>query len=265
MNILKNPGLPQPPAGHALLHPSCVPRLPALDISAQPHHENSAGSRASCTLPSPRREPALSHDAFVALRLGETHHIISENYAYKTDAYYTILQHELEGQAVKPASSDVLDISVVPLCLERAHLQGIPVCDWGISQGYVPVPSILYGINYFASTAAYCVVRDNNQAKEAVRHLTNCGKYPFCYQKLPPGATISSCAAVFGRTSKAPATVEEIARQVYDLFTIPLVTMVLVDDGETVRLSSLSPARFSRLSPGERSLLAAYLNHQVFL
>jgi hypothetical protein len=223
------------------------------------------GSQASCILPGPKREPALSRDAFVALRLGETNHIISENYAYKTDAYYTILQHELEGRAVKPASNDVLDISVVPLCLERARLHGIPVCDWGISQGYVPVPSILYGINYFASTAAYCVVRDNTRAKEAVRHLTNCGKYPFCYQKLPAGATISSCAAIFGRTSCAEGEVEEIARQVYDLFSIPLVTMILVDDGATVRLSSLSPTRYSRLSPGERSLLASYLNHHLFL
>jgi hypothetical protein len=249
-----------------MLHASCVPRLPASGIAAPPLHADPAGSHAGCILPAPRREPALSRDAFVALRLGETHHIISENYAYKTDAYYTILQHELEGLAVKPASRDVLDISVVPLCLERARLQGIPVCDWGISQGYVPVPSILYGINYFASTAAYCVVMDNTQAKEAVRHLTNCGKYPFCYQKLPPGATISSRAAVFGRTSRAPAAaVEEIARQVYELFAIPLVTMVFVDDGETVRLSSLAPTRYSRLSNEERSLLAAYLNHQVFL
>ena len=265
MNIPSNPGFAQPPAGHALLHPSCVPRLPALGIAAPALHADPPGSQASCILPGPKREPALSRDAFVALRLGETNHIISENYAYKTDAYYTILQHELEGRAVKPASNDVLDISVVPLCLERARLHGIPVCDWGISQGYVPVPSILYGINYFASTAAYCVVRDNTRAKEAVRHLTNCGKYPFCYQKLPAGATISSCAAIFGRTSCAEGAVEEIARQVYDLFSIPLVTMILVDDGAAVRLSSLSPTRYSRLSPGERSLLAAYLNHQVFL
>jgi hypothetical protein len=232
-----------------------VPSIPAQSPAIHP----------GCGPLAARREPSLIKDAYIELRLGGTHHIISENYAYKTDAYYTILQHELEGRRVKPASSDVLDMTVVPLCLERAHLQGIPVCDWSISQGYVPVPAILYGINYFASTAAYCVVQDNNQAKEAVRHLTNCGKYPFCYQKLSPGATISSRAAVFGRTSRAPGAVEEIARQVYDLFAIPLVTMVLVDDGDTVRLSSLAPTRYSRLSPGERSLLAAYLNHQVFL
>ena len=61
--------------------------------------------------------------------------MISEDYSYKTEPYYTILHHELDGKIVSPTSSAVLDAFVVPICLERPKSAGIPVCEWGISQG----------------------------------------------------------------------------------------------------------------------------------
>ena len=62
-------------------------------------------------------------------------------------------------------------------------------------------PAILYGLNYFATASDYFVVQNNTQAKEVIRHITNKGKYPFCYQKLEDTATITTCTAVFGRTT----------------------------------------------------------------
>lgn len=212
-----------------------------------------------------KREPALYRDSFFGIRHDDAIHIISENYAYKTESYYTILSHELEGREVRPSSSAVLDAYVVPLCLERAAMADIPVCEWGISQGYAPLPAILYGLNYFATTAEYHIVSDDAQSKEAIGHLTNRGKYPFCYQKLPEGATISTCISVFGKTAGKCRSVEHLAEQVYDLFSIPLVTMVTVSLGSCHLLSSLSPTRYSRLSQDERSILHAYLRHQEFL
>jgi len=265
MNLIPDPPFSQTgiAAGPAL-H-SCVPRLPMEGIPSMAY-QNHALTIQKNSRPDPaKREPALTRDMFLELRLGDMLHVISESYAYKTESYYSILRHELDGEKVMPASSAILDASVVPLCLERARLAKIPVCDWGISQGYVPLPSILYGLNYFASTAAYCIVHDEKQAKEAVRHLTNCGKYPVCYQKIPAGATISTCTSVFGKTAGTGDGVAQLARQVYDLFGIPLVTLVIVADGDSCRLSSLAPTRYCRLSPAERSLLLAYLNHQEFL
>jgi hypothetical protein len=227
--------------------------------------ENSPPPGKSTSHSTSRRNPALHRDSFIELREGDTRHIISENYAYKTESYYSILRHELDGRTVKPSSSAVLDAYVVPICLERARLAGIPVCEWGISQGYAPSPSILYGLNYFANNAEYCVAGDEMKAKEAVAHLTNRGKYPFCYQKLTHDAAISTCIVVFGKTTGKCRSVEHLARQVYDLFAIPLVTMVTVSNSESIKLSSLSPTRYSQLSPDERTLLNAYLHHQVFL
>ncbi|MGA2913164.1 MAG: RimK-like ATPgrasp N-terminal domain-containing protein [Methanoregula sp.] len=212
-----------------------------------------------------RREQNVIKDSLHIIRRNDVYHIISENYSYKTETYYSILCHELEGKPVRPSTSAILDAYVVPICLERAKLGGIPTCEWGISQGYVPLPAILYGLNYFSTTSDFFVVHDNNEAKEVIKHITNIGKYPFCYQKLGDGATIHSCVGIFGKTSTSCSPITRLAEKVYEHFSIPLVTMVLVKTGEQYMLSSLAPTRYSQLSTDERTLLAAYLSNQEFL
>jgi hypothetical protein len=212
-----------------------------------------------------KREQSMIRDSLFIIRRGDIYHIISENYSYKTESYYSILHHELEGKLVRPSSSAVLDAYVVPICLERAKLAGIPVCTWGISQGYFPFPAILYGLNYFATTSDFFVVNDNDKAKDVIKHITNMGKYPFCYQKLDDGATIHSCIAIFGKTATSCTPISLLAEKVYEHFSIPLVTMVFVKTGEQYMLSSLAPTKYSQLSVDERTLLTAYLSHQEFL
>jgi len=215
--------------------------------------------------PNGKKDQLLLKDALFILKRDDCHHVISENYHYKTESYYTILRHELEGRNVLPSSSAVLDACVVPICLERAKLAGIPVCEWGISQAYVPLPAILYGLNYFATTSDFFVVSDNDKAKEAIKHISNKGKYPFCYQKLAEGATILLVNVIFGRTTNSSTTVASCAKKIYELFSIPLLQMVFVKTGEHYALSSLSSTRYSHLMESERSLLCAYLSHKEFL
>jgi len=265
MTPATNPGCLQPAGAK---DPAQLPAVLSCPRAAMPQQVpviRSAAPRKTLTRPAQKREPALYRDAFFEIRQDNAVHVISENYAYKTESYYSILRHELEGRTARPSSSAVLDAYVVPLCLERCRIAGIPVCEWGISQGYAPLPAILYGLNYFATTKEYHVVRDDGQAKEAIRHLTNRGKYPFCYQKIPDAAVISTCISVFGKTFGKCRNVEHLAGQVYDLFSIPLFTMVTVSEEGSHRLSSLSPTRYSQLAPEERSLLLAHLRHQEFL
>ncbi|OPX62584.1 MULTISPECIES: RimK-like ATPgrasp N-terminal domain-containing protein [unclassified Methanoregula] len=211
------------------------------------------------------REGSLLRDSLHLLERDGICHVISEDYSYKTEPYYTILDCELRGKEVRPKSSDVIDAYVVPMCLERAKLAGIPVAEWGIAQGFVPLPSIIYGLNYFATSADYSLVRDDAKAREVIAHVTNKGKYPFCYQKIGAGTTVHSCVTIFGRTAGSCAAVAGLAQKIYDLFSIPLVTMVFLRDGDEYRLSSLSPTKYSKISTDERSLLTAYLAHQEFL
>jgi hypothetical protein len=73
-----------------------------------------------------RREQNIIKDSLYVIRRDEVYHVISENYSYKTETYYTILDHEQGGKTVRPSSRAVLDAYVVPICLERARLGGIP-------------------------------------------------------------------------------------------------------------------------------------------
>ena len=240
---------------------SCVPLVPHM-AQAVPATElqNPADPKKLNHRHPARREHGITRDSLLSVWRDNTCHIISEDYSYKTEPYYTILQHEMDGIPVQPASADVLDAYVVPICLERAHLAGIPVCDWEISQGYIPLPSILYGLNYFATSSDYSVVSNEENAKEVIKHITNKGKYPFCYQKLDDGAEIESCRAIFGKTAADCRSSAKIAQSVYDLFGIPLVTIVYVKYGTRSFLSSLAPTRYSKLTADERALLSTYLS-----
>ena len=211
------------------------------------------------------RDAGLFRDSLHTVERDGIIHVISEDYSYKSDAYYTILDHELHGKEVRPPSGAVLDAYVVPMCLERARQKGIPVCEWEISQGYVPLPAIIYGLNYFATTADYAVVQDGEKAKEVTAHITNKGRYPFCYQKIPIGATIHSCVGIFGRTTGSCAAVAALSRRIFDVFGLPLVTMNFVRTGDGYFLSSLAPTKYSRITGPERILLSAYLANQEFL
>jgi hypothetical protein len=237
----------------------------AAILAETPARTVTGGSLAAHARIVPKREPVMTRDSLAIIRRGHAYHVIAEDYSYKTEAYYTILAHEMAGDDIHPSSRAVLDAFVVPICLERAELAGIPVVEWGISQAYVPLPAILYGLNYFATASDFFVVQDNEQAKDVIKHITNKGKYPFCYQKLDDGATIHTCTAVFGRTAGSCTAISDYAERIYDLFSIPLVSMVFVKTAKGVVLSSLAPTRYTHLSDEERTLLSAYREHQEFL
>ena len=64
-----------------------------------------------------KRDQPIVKDTLYTLRRDDVYHIISENYSYKTETYYSILSLELEGKTVRPSSSAILDAYVVPICL----------------------------------------------------------------------------------------------------------------------------------------------------
>lgn len=194
------------------------------------------------------------------VRAGLTY-LIAEDYSYKTEAYYRILALEMEGRAVVPSTKDLLEAYVVPVCLARAEKAGIPVCSWGISDDRVPLPSLLYGISYFADPSEYSLVRDRETADPVIKYITGNGKYPFCYEPVPPDAEIVPCVTIFGRTEGASEPLADLAMQVYRLFRIPLMEIITVDNGG-LRLSAVTPCWYSKLTKGEKGILEGILREE---
>lgn len=197
------------------------------------------------------------------LKDDDSQYIVNENYFYKTEPYYTIVKNENEGIRTTPSSSDVLDAYIVPICLEKAKLAGIPVCDWTISYQYVSLPAIVYGLNYFSTPSDHFVVRDLEGAKVVIKHITNRGRYPFCYQKISDTSSVTKCISIFGKTINCCEKVSSLAETVYEVFRMPLVEVVLVRDESLYRLSSLAPVNYSQLSKDETEMLQDLLDKRV--
>lgn len=197
------------------------------------------------------------------LKEDDSQYIVNESYFYKTEPYYTIVKNENDGIKTTPSSSDVLDAYIVPICLERAKLAGIPVCDWTISYQYVSLPAIVYGLNYFSTPSDHFLVGSLEEAKRVIKHVTNRGRYPFCYQKISDSASVAKCVSIFGKTINCCDTARTLAEKVYDTFRLPLVETVLVRDDSGCRLSSLAPVKYSQLSKNETEILQDLLDKRV--
>lgn len=209
--------------------------------------------------------PLQSGSIYQVRRNGRIH-VVAEDYSYKTECYYTLLSRELSGEPVDPDSQTVLDAAVVPLCLDKASRAGMPVADCIISQSCTDhLPAVLYGLNYFSSPSEFSLVRNPGEEREVIRHITNNGKYPFCYQPLGEGDEVVTATAIFGKSIDQGPEVEAAAAGLYAEFRIPLMTMVFIRTSRGYRLSSLAHTRYSSLSAAEKALLSAYITGQEFL
>ncbi|HVO78141.1 MAG TPA: hypothetical protein VMS79_04660 [Methanomassiliicoccales archaeon] len=204
-------------------------------------------------------EHFLKEDEIVSLPLDETTHIVSENHFYKSEGYYALVKNEVNGVKTLPRGSDVIDAYVVPICLEKAKLEGIAVCDWEISYSFAKSPCIVYGLNYFSTPDHYIVAKDQEQVRRAVKHATNNGRYPFCHQPLGDGERPQKVTVIFGNIGKNDARLVTLAKRVHEVFGIPLVTILYVNRDGAPHLSSLGPVKYSRLNRQERELLRKYL------
>jgi hypothetical protein len=202
-------------------------------------------------------------DIMYTLKEDDTQYIINESYFYKTEPYYTIVKSEHDGIKTVPNSSEVLDAYIVPICLEKAKLAEIPVCDWVISYQYISLPAVVYGLNYFSTPSDHFMVKDVEEATKVIKHVTNLGKYPFCYQKITDASKVVKCVSIFGKTINCCEGVSALADKVYRAFSIPLVEIVLVKDESGYRLSSLAPVKYSQLSKEETELLQNLLDTRV--
>ncbi len=212
--------------------------------------------------PEGKREMMRRDEVLVVPKHG-VQYVICENYFYKSDAYYRILTNEMNGIATSPSSRELLEAFVVPICLEKAEKAGIDACSWEISYGYTPIPAIAYSLNYFADPAEYSILRDEEVAREVVKHITNSGKYPFCYQPLQESAEVETAVSVFGQTVQEDQNLRELAAKVYRIFRIPLVNIVMVRGSGRLLLSSLSSVRYSKLSREELELLGQAAKGEV--
>lgn len=189
-------------------------------------------------------------------------YILSESYFYKTEAYYEIIERENASERVLPSSMDVLEAYVVPICLKKAEMYGIPVMECKISNSYAPIPSIVYGINYYADPSTYLILKDKNIVADAIKRVTCNGKYPFCYQKISSWSDIIECRSVFGIANIDIDEIRSLTEAIYRIFRLPLMKILFIKHNNEWRLSSIMPITYKELNSMEYNYLYGALKDQ---
>ncbi len=166
-------------------------------------------------------------------------------YDYLSDGYYLSQDYEHTDRRIKPTCKDMLDAYVPPLCLEKAKQAGIPIPEYYVSNGYFEPPVIVDPVNPF--TLKGKLVRGSGRARSTGKSLTRNYTYAICCQELPEGAKLVYFQSVLGWSVK-PAY-RPIARQVWDVFSIPLARVRLIHTrtGEYL-LSDIAPLSIEDLS-----------------
>ena len=271
-DLLMNDRWGDPPRpGNGLFAERSVPSGPANPLARPGMNRRVAARTASGSSHAiqvhlvPKKEPVMTRDSLAIVMRNHAYHVIAEDYSYKTEAYYTILAHELAGDDIHPSSRAVLDAFVVPVCLERAKHAGIPVVRLGHLAGLCPAAGnplraqllchrvrLLCRAGQRAGKGRHQAHNEQGQVPVLLPETRRWRNHPDLHGGLwPDHGELHGDRRVCGENLRT-------------LFHPPR-EHGLCKDRKEITLSSLSPARYTHLSDGERSLLAAYRDHQEFL
>ncbi len=162
---------------------------------------------------------------------------LAGNYDYLELPYYISQDMELEGKKIHPTCEEMLDAYITPLFLEKAKINGLPIPEYYISNGYFEPPVIVDPINPFMERSR--VVLHYPRMKSVGRSMTRNFTYAVCCQDIPAGASVRFFRAVFGWC--LIPRYRDAARAIWEVFHIPLakVRVIVLNDGR-VLLSDIS-------------------------
>jgi hypothetical protein len=169
-------------------------------------------------------------------------------YGYLETAYYNSQDTEAEGKEIHPTCREIMDCSVVPIFLERARLEGLPVPDFYVTNEYFEPPVIIDPINPFMSR--HSIVLKSGHQDRVAKSLTRNYTYAICCQELPPGAKIGSFRSILGWCPQS--RYQSLSREIWRIFRMPLahVRVIILTDGD-VMVSRLLSLPFRKLTSNE--------------
>ncbi|MDD2212356.1 MAG: RimK-like ATPgrasp N-terminal domain-containing protein [Clostridia bacterium] len=173
------------------------------------------------------------------------------DYTYLKEGYYHSLDDELAGVKIKPTMEEMLDAYVVPLTMEKANLAGINIPRYEILTEKIPSPVLAYPINPF--TTKEIIIKNPEEAKTKIKTLTMGGKFAMLCQYLPDNYQIVAVHSILGWT--ANDEFQELAQDVFRVFQIPLMRIIVIVDDKHYLFSAIKPLSLKELAKEERCRL----------
>lgn len=216
--------------------------------------EDSSSANILKELAPPDSGPHDRHSNVYLARLrGETGIVnLAGNYSYLETGYYTSLDLEADCEDIHPTCKEALDAYITPLMLEKAKLNGVPIPEWYVTNGYFEPPVIIDTINPFMTR--HSIVEKQGHVERVGKSMTRNFKYAICCQEIPHEAKIGTFRAVLG-WSVVPAH-RPLAEAIWKVFRIPLAVVRTIQlDDEQILLSDINPLPFGKLNNRERFYL----------
>ncbi len=173
---------------------------------------------------------------------------LAGDYRYLKQGYFESVDAEVRGMKVYPTPEEAVNAYIVPICLERAKRNGIPIPDYAITREEIKPPALVYPINPFMSK--FSVVQKSGSIKRIVKSMTRNNTYPICVQKLD--GTLREFSCILGETTQDEFA--SLAKKIWDLFHLPLCRVRVISNAK-IKLSAIEPLELHELKRAELKLL----------
>lgn len=173
------------------------------------------------------------------------------DYTYLTEGYYISLDEELNNTVISPTSEEALDAYIVPLAMEKAKLNDIPIPDYEIFSDKIIPPVIAYPMNPY--TSKFEIVNENDDLKRKFNAVTMSGKYATLCQKLPNDYRIDVIRSVLGKTLFKEYGY--FSEKVFEAFKIPLMKIRVIVTHTKYLFSAIEPLNYDELTLMEKRII----------
>jgi hypothetical protein len=184
---------------------------------------------------------------------------INNEYRYLKTGYYVSMHAEILGNRVIPSCENIIDSSRTPILLLRAAKAGVSTLPFLVTDSVKKItnelgfPVILFAVNPFIYDG-YKLAHNRSSLYRAMKSLGMNYKFAVCAQ--PIKGELFSIKTFFGKTTNQDQQTQKIAKEVYNIFKIPLCKLHIQKTVDKAYLCGLQPVSREELSEQDLQIIS---------
>jgi hypothetical protein len=196
--------------------------------------------------------------AFLEASIKEATLNLNNEYRYMKSGYYVSMHAEVLGSRVIPSCEDIIDSSRTPILLLRAKRAGVLTLPFLVTDSVKKIidelgfPVLLFAVNPFIY-GGYKVAANKSALYRAMKSLGMNYKFAVCVQPLK--GELKEVKCFFGKAQSMDPQVQEIARQVFGIFKIPVCKLHIQKSVNKAYLCGLQPVEREELSEEDLQII----------
>ncbi len=184
---------------------------------------------------------------------------LNNEYRYMKTGYYVSMHAEILGNSVIPSCENIIDSSRTPILLLRAAKAGVPTLPFLVTDSVKKItteigyPAIVFAVNPFIYDG-YKIAHNKSSLYRAMKSLGMNYKFAVCAQPLK--GELFTIKSFFGKTTDQDQKSRKIAKEVYEIFKIPVCNLHIQKTQDKAYLCGLQPVSKEELSEQDLKLIS---------